>query len=294
MPRTPDATPVVSLLAVSPCGCGVVGRSSGGASPSSCLAALFVLVLVCSRLLGVWPELVRPVSVLAVPLGAALLGIVLAGRTGTVRAARQVDRALDAHELFLSAVLPVDVEGDFSPLVAARAAGLAARTPARRIVRSGRVARWRSRRGSPASWSCRSGRSRRSTRSGLQAVRRQAQEREKRIDDLRRAVAARTETLREERKSDTAKAERALEELRKTLPTRPEDPEGRLKQLATAQKDLRQPLAGTRVEEARRPRSAGPPSSASTARTSRSTRMAEGSRCGQAGQAQAGAARDGR
>lgn len=85
------------------------------------IAALFAVVLLASRLLGVIPDRFQWQTLAAVPILAALAAAFLHRPATTADAARAVDRTSGAKDLFLTTALLDNAPGEFKPLVAGEA-----------------------------------------------------------------------------------------------------------------------------------------------------------------------------
>jgi len=82
------------------------------------LCGLYALSLMASRLLGLIPDWFGVLSLVIVPVAAALLGIGLHRRLSEVEAAERVDRSCGTKDLFLAVASLEDAPGEFKPLVA--------------------------------------------------------------------------------------------------------------------------------------------------------------------------------
>jgi len=81
------------------------------------LAAVYALALVTVRLLGLLPDFLHPLTLLAVP-GAALAGALVVGRRASARkAGRTVDEKANTNDLFMTAAALEGAVGEFGPLV---------------------------------------------------------------------------------------------------------------------------------------------------------------------------------
>ena len=81
------------------------------------LAGMYVILLLVSRLLGLFPDWFGPLSILVPPAAALLLASVFLSWPGRLDAARCVDAYLDTKDLFLTTVLVDSATGAFKPLV---------------------------------------------------------------------------------------------------------------------------------------------------------------------------------
>lgn len=82
---------------------------------------LYGLVLLASRLLGIFPQLTRPEVLGVIPILACLTTLCLRRRPNTTDAARSIDRHGHTKDLFLTWSLIDDSTGSYQPLVAAQA-----------------------------------------------------------------------------------------------------------------------------------------------------------------------------
>lgn len=81
------------------------------------LAAVYLTLLAVSRLLALLPDWFEPVTVLAVPLGALAVALIVARRSDLRRAARLVDEKLKSKDLFLTSTLLAEAPGAYRPVV---------------------------------------------------------------------------------------------------------------------------------------------------------------------------------
>jgi len=98
------------------------------------LAAVYALALIIVRLLGLLPDFLHPLTLLAVP-GAALAGALVIGRRASSRkAGRTVDERAGTDDLFMTAAALEGAVGEFGPLVTtdaeAKAGAISARDAA--------------------------------------------------------------------------------------------------------------------------------------------------------------------
>lgn len=82
------------------------------------LAAIYAIVLLVSRLTGKIPDRFEPLSLLAIPGGALLLGLLLNRRPAEPEVARLVDQRSGTKDLYLTVALLDQAPGDYAPLVA--------------------------------------------------------------------------------------------------------------------------------------------------------------------------------
>ncbi|MBT7053444.1 MAG: hypothetical protein HN976_00045 [Lentisphaerae bacterium] len=81
------------------------------------LAGAGALLFVCSRLLGLFPDLLTPPMVPALSLGGLAAGVLLRSRGSPVTAARSIDEHEDTSDLFLTIQTMPPGQTDFAPLV---------------------------------------------------------------------------------------------------------------------------------------------------------------------------------
>jgi hypothetical protein len=81
------------------------------------LAGLYALALLAARLLGFYPTIFTPLSLLVVPAGALLVALASYRRTKPTDCARAIDHAQKTQDLFLTAVLLDGDSPEFSELV---------------------------------------------------------------------------------------------------------------------------------------------------------------------------------
>ena len=81
------------------------------------LAALYAVLLCCARLLAILPCRFTPITLLAPPVLALILALIFSRRHGAAEAARLVDARMGTKDLFLTAVLIEPAMGEFKPLV---------------------------------------------------------------------------------------------------------------------------------------------------------------------------------
>jgi len=98
------------------------------------LCAVYALGLIVSRACGFVTGWFAPISLVVIPVGAVLVGLLLARRPRTLDAARQVDRASGEKDLFLTLALLNDSEGEYKPLVARSAEAKAGSVKPRAVV----------------------------------------------------------------------------------------------------------------------------------------------------------------
>lgn len=98
------------------------------------LAVVYGLLLLTSRLLGVIPNWFEPTTLLLIPGGALLLGLVLHHRPRAPEAARLIDTQTGANDLFLTAALLEGAPGAYKPLVLGQAEQRAAEIAPSEVV----------------------------------------------------------------------------------------------------------------------------------------------------------------
>jgi len=81
------------------------------------LAAVYTILLLCSRLLGVIPNWFGPTTLIALPATALALAVTFCRRQSYRAAARLVDRRVQTNDLFLTACLIDASIGEYKPLV---------------------------------------------------------------------------------------------------------------------------------------------------------------------------------
>ena len=81
------------------------------------LAAVYLAVLMASRLLGVIPDVFELRTLLAIPVGAVLVAVLATRRGSAAAAARQVDTRMDTKDLFLTTALIDTSPGEYQDLV---------------------------------------------------------------------------------------------------------------------------------------------------------------------------------
>lgn len=99
------------------------------------LAALYALLLLLSRVLGLIPNWFIPLTLFAVPAGALLLAVIFHRRPAETHSARQIDAHERTDDLFLTALLIEHAVGEYQPLVLRRAEEKTAAVRLREVVR---------------------------------------------------------------------------------------------------------------------------------------------------------------
>jgi hypothetical protein len=205
------------------------------------LAGVYCVLFLASRLLGLIPDWFDPLTLLVLPAGALVLGVVFHRRPTPTEAAHLIDSRADARDLFLTAALLDDAPGDYKPIVLEQAEQKAA------AIRPSRVAPYR--------WQAKA-------RNvvlalavlllgvrflpqldpfGREKEREKAAERRHELADNRKATALRAALLK---KSDldaktSLEAQRGIEELKKAFNRmKPTDKKGNFQRLAEIQKPL--------------------------------------------------------
>ena len=82
------------------------------------LGALYAIILLASRLSGKIPDRFEPITLLAIPAGALVLGFLLYRRPTEPEVARLVDERSGTKDLYLTSALLADSPGEYKPLVA--------------------------------------------------------------------------------------------------------------------------------------------------------------------------------
>ncbi len=205
------------------------------------LAAVYAALLSCSRLLGLLPDVFHPATPAAPVMVALGLALAIYRGTSRVGAARLVDTRIRTDDLFLTAVLIDSAAGVYKPIVLAQAEQRAAE------IRPGEVA--------PFAWAAKA-----RNVIGLLVLllvgvlllpqldpfgrgeqRRREAERQKQLEDSRRATALRVAALTgEETASDlSGQVARAVGELKQTFnATKPKDKQANLRRLTASQGKL--------------------------------------------------------
>jgi len=98
------------------------------------LAAVYLVLLLVSRLTGLVPDWYGPPSLLVPPVAALLFALLLTRRQGVRDTARLVDVRLGTRDLFLTATSSDPARGAFLPLVVERAEARAAAVQPRDVV----------------------------------------------------------------------------------------------------------------------------------------------------------------
>ena len=203
-----------------------------------CCAA-FLALLLASRLLALIPDRFPLISLAAIP-AVALVGAALFARRPSVGdTARLIDTRTGSKELFLTATLSGHAPGEFAPIVAAQAEQRATELQAAHIV--------------PFRWWCGA----RDLAAALLVLgagvhflpqldplkkheqRQKIADEERKLIETQKATAMRSEQLAAEAGRESEQVRRALDALDQTLKeARPKENEATLQRLAEAQKDL--------------------------------------------------------
>ena len=202
-------------------------------------AALYLALLLASRLLGLMPDWFTPVTLAAIP-GAALLAALLLARRGSAKSiARLIDTRTGGKELFLTAALIGEAPGEFAPIVAGQAEARAEKIRAVQVV--------------PFRWQ-------RGARDFCVALallfaavhflpqldpfkktvqRKKTAQLEEKLEQTKKATALRSAQLAESGDRQSEQVKLALQELDKTFrEAKPQDREGNLKKLGEEQKEI--------------------------------------------------------
>ena len=97
-------------------------------------AAIYLVLLLASRLLGVIPDWFTPLSLAAIPAAALLAALVMIRRPAARDVARMIDARTGSKELFLTAAMIGDAPGEFRPIVVEQAEERAAQLKAAQVV----------------------------------------------------------------------------------------------------------------------------------------------------------------
>ncbi len=202
-------------------------------------AALALVAVVASRMLGLIPASVLPPVFWSLAILAPVLALALARRPERSHLARLIDERTASKDLFLTATLASEAPTGFQELVVTRAVGRSAEIKPAQVV--------------PFHWQ-------RGTRDAIialalvaaaflwlpqfdpmkrQAARERAAEREQRLSETKKATEVRREELAQKKETDAAKVETALTRLEQTFKqAKPNEREATLKELADQQKEL--------------------------------------------------------
>ncbi len=202
-------------------------------------SALYLALLLVSRLLGLIPDWFTPVTLAAIP-GVALLAALLLARRASVKSiARLIDTRTGGKELFLTAAMIGETPGEFGPIVLEQAEARAEKLRAAQVV--------------PYRWQ-------RGARDLCVALalllaavhflpqldpfkkteqRKKTALLEKKLEQTEKATALRSAQLAEEEGKQSGQVKIALQELDKTFKeAKPQDREGNLKRLGEEQKEI--------------------------------------------------------
>ena len=202
-------------------------------------AAIYLALLLTSRLLGVIPDIFTPLSLAAIPAVALLAALVTIRRPASRDVARMIDARTGGKELFLTAAMIGDAPGEFQPIVISQAEERAAQLKAAQVV--------------PFRWQ-------RGTRDIAAAVallllgvlflpqldpfkktagRKKVAQQEEKLRETKKATALRSEQLAAEAGRQSEQVQLALQALEKTFKeAKPLDKEGNLRRLGEDQKQL--------------------------------------------------------
>ena len=202
-------------------------------------AALYLALLLASRLLGLMPDWFTPVTLAAIP-GAALLAALALARRGSAKTiARLIDTRTGGKELFFTAAMIGETPGEFGPIVMEQAEARAEKIRAAQVV--------------PFRWQ-------RGVRDlGLALAllfaavhflpqldpfkkteqRKKTAQLEEKLEQTKKATALRSAQLAEDAGKQSEQVKLALQELDKTFKeAKPQDREGNLKKLGDEQKEI--------------------------------------------------------
>ena len=202
-------------------------------------AALYLALLLASRLLGLMPNWFTPLTLAAIP-GAALLAALVLARRGSAKAiARLIDTRTGGKELFLTAAMIGETPGEFGPIVVGQAEARAEKLRAAQVV--------------PFRWQ----RGARDLGAALALLfaavhflpqldpfkkteqRKKTALIEEKLEQTKKATALRSAQLAENAGKQSEQVKLALQELDKTFrEAKPQDREGSLKKLGDEQKEI--------------------------------------------------------
>lgn len=97
-------------------------------------SAVYLLLMLVGRLMGLFPDWFTPLTVLAVPVGALLVSLLLPGQPDLLQAAHVVDRHEKTHDLLLTFLTLQGSAPDYRPLLDQRAVELSQRVKPEVIV----------------------------------------------------------------------------------------------------------------------------------------------------------------
>jgi hypothetical protein len=201
--------------------------------------ALYLLLLLVSRLLGLIPDWFTLVSLAAIPGAALLAAFAFTRRPGARNVARLIDDRTDSKELFLTAAMIADSPGEFRPIVVEQAEARAEKLRATQVV--------------PFRWQ-------RGVRDFIAVLallaagihflpqldpfkkteqRNKVAQQEEKLLEAKKATAVRSEQLAAESAKQSEQVQLALQQLDKAFKeAKPQDREGNLKRLGEEQKDI--------------------------------------------------------
>lgn len=202
-------------------------------------AAVYFILLMISRLLGLFPGWFTPLTLLVVPGCAAALGLVLYHKPDMAEVARVVDMKTGTDDLFLTTVMIENSAGEYKPLVLQKAEEKAGTIQPENIV----TYRWAPRmkmmvlvaaillagvffvpRLDPF---------------GKEEVRQRAARQKERIKDAKKATKQRLAVLKKSKAPHSKEVKKALEELKKTINRmKPEEKKTNSDKLKLTQKEL--------------------------------------------------------
>ena len=202
-------------------------------------AAVYLTLLLVSRLLGVIPDWFTPLSLAAIPAVAVLAALVMMRRPAARDVARLIDARTGSKELFLTAAMIGDAPGEFRPIVVEQAEERAGQLKPAQVV--------------PFRWQ----RGARDIAAALAlllvgvlflpqldpfkktAERNKVAQLEEKLRETKKATALRSEQLAAEAGRQSEQVQLALQALEKTFrEAKPLDREGNLRRLGEDQKQL--------------------------------------------------------
>jgi hypothetical protein len=216
---------------------GIASVGSGSYVAFCILAGLYAGLLLCSRLLGLIPNLFAPLNLLTIAAASLALGVAFRRRLPLSGAARLVDGREGTDDLFLTAVLIGGAAGGYGPLVLRAAEQRAGTVSARRVV----PLRWwpMARNVGAVSVLLLAGvfLLPQFDPFGREGQRRRVEEQRRQLDDARRATAMRAALLKEQAQGELSKAvAQAMQDLKLAFNSmKPADKQGNLRRLSETQ-----------------------------------------------------------
>ena len=202
-------------------------------------AALYLALLLASRLLGLLPDRFTPLTLAAIPAAALLVALLLARRGSAKSIARLIDTRTGGKELFLTAALIGEAPGEFAPIVIGQAEARAEKLRAAQVV--------------PFPWQ----RGARDLAMALALLfaavhflpqldpfkkteqRKKTAQLEEKLEQTKKTTALRSAQLAEAAGRQSEQVQLALQQLDKTFKeAKPQDREGNLKKLGEEQKEI--------------------------------------------------------